>query len=177
MARARPSLTLVEAALLSSLIAVVLAVFVPAFVRRLQTNKISEAAELLQEMSRAAGAYYDTSWGAGRTHCLPRGAGPTPAAPTVDAADVDFGSAESEGSENWQALGFQPERPIRFSYQFAPDVHGCELRATVPPASILFSAEGDLDGDGVRSRFELRATVGESRLVQDAALRVHQRTE
>lgn len=177
MARGRPSLTLIEAALLASLVALVLAMFVPSFVRRLETNKVSEAAELLGDMSRRASAYYDTSWGAGRSRCLPPSAGPTPSAPTVDATDVDFSSPDTEGYDTWQALGFQPDRPVRFSYRFATGAHGCDLGSTDPPTAVVFSAEGDLDGDDVRSRFELRATAGDDRLVAGEALQVHQRTE
>lgn len=175
MARGGPKLSLIETALLLSLLGVVLAVFVPTFVRRIRTNKISEAATLLEEMSRGANAYYDTSWSSGEQHCLPPAAGPTPEAPSVDSRTVDFLASETPGHETWKALGFQPNRPIRYSYEYAPTRAGCGLGDA--GAEVVFRARGDLDGDGVRSTFERHATAAPDGLAPDEILRVHQRTE
>ena len=177
MARNRTSLSLVEAALLLCLIAVVLAVFVPTFMRRVRTNKISEAAELLEEMSRRTNAYYDGSSPSPAPGCLPPAAGPTPSMPSVEPRTVDFFSPEVSGHATWQAIGFQPERPIRFSYSYTPSAQGCGLGDASREITILFRAEGDLDGDGVRSSFERQATVGRDGFKLGAALLVHQRTE
>ena len=177
MARAGPRLSLIEAALLASLAAIVLAIFVPTFLRRVRTNKISEAPELLQLMSRQAAAYYETSWSAPDRFCLPPGAGPTPQVPTQASEVIDFHAAEATGSATWQALDFQPDRPVRFSYSYTPSRHGCRLGDESEPGSVLFRAEGDLDGDGVRSTFERRATIGRDRLEPEGVLLVHQRTE
>ena len=168
---------MIEAGLLLSLVAVVLAVFVPTFVRRVRTNKISEAAELLQRMSRGANAYYETSWSSLVRRCLPPPAGPTPEAPTIEAEEVDFFSSAAVGHESWKALRFQPERPVRFSYRYLPSADGCALAETGDTVSIVFRAEGDLDGDGVRSTFERTATIDEGRFAHGEALIVHQRTE
>lgn len=168
---------MIEAGLLLSLVAVVLAVFVPTFVRRVRTNKISEAAELLQTMSRGANAYYDTSWSSLVRRCLPPSAGPTPEAPTIEAEDVDFFSSDAVGAESWKALGFQPGRPIRFSYRYLSSADGCALPDSGDAVSLVFRAEGDLDGDGVRSTFERTATIDEGGFAQGQALIVHQRTE
>ena len=168
---------MIEAGLLLSLLAVVLAVFVPTFVRRVRTNKISEAAELLQTMSRGANAYYDTSWSSLVRRCLPPSAGPTPQAPTTEAEDVDFFSPEALGHESWKALRFQPDRPVRFSYRYVPSADGCALAESGDAVSVVFRAEGDLDGDGVRSTFERAATIDQSGFAQGEALIVHRRTE
>lgn len=168
---------MIEAGLLLSLMAVVLAVFVPTFVRRVRTSKISEAAELLQTMSRGAHAYYETSWSSVARRCLPPSAGPTPAAPTIEAEEVDFFSSAAPGHESWEALRFQPDRAIRFSYRYLPSADGCALGETGDAVSIVFRAEGDLDGDGVRSTFERSATIDRSGFVHREALVVHQRTE
>lgn len=177
MPRARPSLSLIEAALVLCVITSALAVFVPTFVRRLRTNKISEASELLQEMSDRAAQYYATSWDTGRSHCLPPKAGPTPALPSVDSNTVDFFAEEQPGHTTWEALGFQPDRPIRYSYSYTPSRDGCGLDGSDEIVSISFRAEGDLDGDGVRSIFERRATVDAGGLQPADALHVHQRVE
>jgi hypothetical protein len=168
---------LIEAALLLCLTGIVLAVFVPTFLRRVRTNKIAEASELLREMSARTAAYYTTSWDTGKSHCLPPGAGPTPATPTVDSEEVDFFGPEQTGHATWEALGFQPDHPIRYSYSFTPSRHGCDLIGGDDLGSVSFRAEGDLDGDGVRSIFERRATFGPDGLKPPEASHVHQRIE
>jgi hypothetical protein len=42
---------------------------------------------------------------------------------------------------------------------------------------VVFRAEGDLDGDGVRSTFERSAAVGRDGFMPAKALLVHRRTE
>ena len=154
MGRARPSLSLLEAAVLAGVVGTALAIFVPTFVERVRTNKIVEASTLLQELSHRAATYYGTTWESGRTRCLPPEAGPTPLEPTVDAESVDFFSPEATGYESWEALGFQPSHPIRYSYQYIPADTGCNLGGEGKDGPITFRAEGDLDGDGVPSRLE-----------------------
>jgi type II secretory pathway pseudopilin PulG len=168
---------LIEAALLLCLTGIVLAVFVPTFLSRVRTNKVNEAAELLQEMSDRAAAYYATSWDTGKRYCLPPSAGPTPATPTVELAEVDFFADGQSGHASWEALGFQPGRPVRFSYSYTPSHDGCELIGGDELVSVTFRAEGDLDGDLVPSTFERRATLGAEGLKPADALHVHQRTE
>jgi type II secretory pathway pseudopilin PulG len=177
VARGRTRLSLVEAALLLCLIAVVLAIFVPTFLRRVRTNKISEAAELLEDMSQRMNAYFDRSRPSLEAGCLPPPAGPTPSTPSEEPRAVDFFSPDVTGNATWEAIGFQPNRPIRFSYRYSPSEHGCGLRGTNREVSVVFRAEGDLDGDGVRSVFERRATVGRDGFTPADALLVHQRTE
>ena len=176
MPRDRPRLSLLEAALLLCLIGIVLAIFVPTFLGRVRTSKISEASELLREMSARAAAYYATSWD-GKSHCLPPAAGPTPAEPSVEAQRVDFYSPEAKGHETWKALGFQPDHPVRYSYTFTPAVDGCDLVGREDLGTVSFRAVGDLDGDGVESTFEWQATLGRDGWEQADVLHVHQRIE
>jgi len=159
------------------IVGVLLAVFVPTFVRRVRINKISEASGLLQEMSERASAYYATSWADGKRFCLPQSAGPTPTVPTVDSAMIDFAAEEHAGHESWEALGFQPDRPVRYSYSYVPSHHGCELVGDQVLRSVSFRAEGDLDGDGVRSVFERRATIDGTGLKPAEALHIYRRVE
>ena len=168
---------MIEAALLLCLIGIVLAVFVPTFLRRVRTNKVNEAAEILQEMSDRAAAYYATSWDDGQRYCLPPSAGPTPAVPTVESVEVDFFADDEAGHSTWEALGFQPDRPVRYSYTYAPSRDGCALGETEDVVTITFRAEGDLDGDVVRSTFERRATLEPSGWKPANSLHVHQRVE
>ena len=99
MARNRPRFSLIEGALLLCLLAVVLAIFVPTFMRRVRTNKISEASELLAQMSRGAQAYFGTAWSSSNRDCLPPSAGPTPETPTVDPQTVGPSSAPIPGPD------------------------------------------------------------------------------
>lgn len=177
MSRGRPRLSLIELGLLLCVVGIVLAVFVPTFVRRVRVNKISEASELLQEMSARAAAYYATAWPNGKRFCLPPGAGPTPSLPTVDSADVIFADEAQTGHQSWEALGFQPDRPVRYSYSFSPGQHGCDLVGDGEGGSVAFRAEGDLDGDGVRSVFERRATIDGAGLKPAGPLHIHRRVE
>jgi type II secretory pathway pseudopilin PulG len=170
-------LSLIEVALLLCLSGIVLAVFVPTFVRRVRTNKITEASELLQELSDRTAAYYATSWDTGKRHCLPPSAGPTPSAPTLESAEVDFFADDQAGHATWEALGFQPEHPVRYSYSYTPSQDGCDLIGGADLGSVSFRAEGDLDGDGVRSTFERRATLEADGFKPGDMLRIHQRTE
>ena len=177
MSRGRPRLSLIEVGLVLCIAGIVLAVFVPTFVRRVRINKISEASQLLQEMNDRASAYYATAWPNGKRFCLPPGAGPTPSLPTVDSADVVFADEAQTGHQSWEALGFQPDRPVRYSYSFLPSHHGCDLVGDGDRGLVSFRAEGDLDGDGVRSVFERRATVDATGLKPAETLHIHRRVE
>jgi hypothetical protein len=150
-----------------------LAIFIPTFIKRLRTNKLDEASEILAEMSRGARAYYESH---GRD-CLPPAAGPTPSAPSADPVAVEFAATNTAGSETWNALGVAPSRPLRFSYEYAPAQSGCGLSSLDEPVEVVFRARGDLDGDAVFSTFERRATVDRSGFHEADVLRVHQRIE
>ncbi len=178
MARGRPTFSLLEAGLLFCLLATSLAVFLPAFWQRLRSNKLAEAPELLEELQHRAASYYDKDWGDGRRHCLPPSAGPTPLEPSVDAVRVDFTAEGEQGVTTWKALGFAPTRPIRFSYRYTTTEHGCGLVGDGETPRITLSAEGDLDGDSVRSRFERAAVLTVDGQMQPLGpLQVHQRVE
>jgi len=180
----RPRLSLLEAALLLSIVGTVAAVFVPTFMSRVRTNKITEASELLQELSDRAAAYYGTAWDGGLVRCLPPAAGPTPSLPTIDPEVVDFFAPTAQGHDNWEALGFQPDGAIRYSYRYMPSEAGCDLGGEGKNGPVTFRAEGDLEGDGVRSRFERQAAPTLDGTLQPLGgpdglevLHVHQRVE
>jgi hypothetical protein len=175
-------LTLVEAALLVCLLGVVLSVGVPAFVRGLRTSKTAEAPEELERMFRAVAAYYETpqpTQSGKRLGCLPDAAGPSPAQPSDEPVEVLFAAPETPGSDTWRALGYTPERSIRYRYSLRPAYSGCGLDAPDRRDSpaVTLRAEGDLDSDGVLSRFERKAVVRDGRLVLDPLLIVHERIE
>jgi hypothetical protein len=175
-------LTLVEAALLVSVLGVVLAAGIPAFVRGLRTSKTSEAPEELARMFAAVRAYYaapqPTATGP-RVHCLPDAAGPTPELPSPDPVEVAFDAPEEPGAATWHALNYTPEGAIRYRYSLLPVRAGCSATPADArdPVVLRLRAEGDLDGDGVMSRFERTAVVRDGELVLEPLLAIHERVE
>jgi type II secretory pathway pseudopilin PulG len=173
---------MVEAAVVLCVLGVVLAAFVPTFVRNLRTSKVSEAPRQLRRMHQAAASYYETphskDGGRPRRHCLPSAAGPAPAEPAAEPEEVDFASEETPGHATWKALGFQPDRPIRYSYSFEPVATGCALGPDVGSPLVRMRAEGDLDQDGVRSLFERAAEANnKGELVPEGILHIKRRVE
>ncbi len=152
-------MTLVEAAVIASLAGITLAVFVPTFFRHLRTSKIDEASQTLADLAAAADSYYRTRHGSLR-RCLPPAAGPLPSAPNAEPAEVD--PAEAPGAATWLALGFDPDGPLRYSYEFLPAQAGCDVRVEPGEALYTLRATGDLDGDGRRSTFERSTTLDEA---------------
>lgn len=153
----RAGFTLVEVALLLGLLGIVVAVVVPTFVRTLRVSKISEVTEQLAAMQRSVASYYATArtTGAGlRIECLPEAAGPAPATPSAEPVSVDFLAPVTPGAPTWRAIGFHPTVPIRYRYTLLPSAAGCGVARDLPEPAVTLRAEGDLDADGVYSRFE-----------------------
>lgn len=174
-------MTLLEVCTVICIAGVIVAAFVPTFARHLRTSKLAEAAEVLEEMQRVSAVYFATRHdvdGHSHDHCLPSAAGPAPAATSTSAVDVDFSAAETPGAPTWTALGFHPDRPLRYRYTFAPSRSGCDLAPDGSAPFVVFRAEGDLDGDGSRSTFERNAGVdGDGNLVPRDILFVRNRVE
>ena len=165
--RRREGLTLVEVALLLSILGIVVAVSVPTFVRALRTSKMAEAPLELERIYRATAAYYETpqQTAAGlRMHCMPDAAGPTPSKPRATPVPVVFGAGDAPAT--WRAIGYEPAGPIRYRYTFLPARSGCGV---LPADShgepvLTLRAEGDLDGDGVLSLYERTAVTKDGAL-------------
>jgi type II secretory pathway pseudopilin PulG len=173
----RRGITLIEVALVLSLTGILLAAFVPTFVRYVHTSKLAEATERLASLHHHAAAYYAAEHTVGTRRlraCLPEGAGPFPLEPSADPVLVDFATDES-GAATWRALGAKQPALLRYSYEVAIPEPGCEQRPARPP--ITLRAHGDLDGDGTRSLLERVATPGREGLVPTGPLRVLSRTE
>jgi type II secretory pathway pseudopilin PulG len=171
--RANGGLTLVEVAVLISIGGILLAVGIPTFVRALHTSKMSEAPEELSRIFAATAAYY-----AKPPHCLPESAGPTPAKPSRQPVSVRFADPEAPGSATWQALGFEPSRPIRYRYTLDVPSPGCQqMRDSRDQFVVSVRAEGDLDGDGVLSLFERNASLRDGALELDRLLVIRDAVE
>lgn len=178
----RSGFTLVELALLLSLVGVTLAVMVPAFAREVRVSKLAEASEQLDALHRAVASYYATprrTASGPRIACIPRPAGPTPAEPSSRPAHVDFHGADVAGAITWRAIGFQPDCPIRYRYTLLADSPGCGGERSAEPreVAVRLRAEGDLDGDGRTSRFELALVPRDGVLVRAQPALVVDRVE
>lgn len=180
-ARARAGLSLVETAALISLSGVLLAVFVPNFIRHLHFSKVAEASQQLDDLYRGTAAYYATERllsGSAARGCLPESAGPTPGQPSAEPAQVDFLAPDAVGRGTWRELGLA-EAWLRYSYEVAVEQPGCAPRKAPAYPAVIFRASGDLDGDGVRSTLERSASISHDQraLMPNIPLRITQRTE
>ncbi len=179
--RSQAGLTLIESAAVFGVAGCVLAAFVPTFVGQVRLSKVAEATEQLRALHNATAAYYRASHrvdGKLQRMCLPESAGPTPPAPAVYPMQTDFAAKELPHSATWIALGLTTAQ-VRYSYQVSVAAPGCGPRANPPPVLVTFRAEGDLDGDGVRSSLERTAGASsdQTELKPGPLLRVSQRVE
>jgi len=106
----------------------------PASVSQSRPAGTAEATANIQAMVTGAIAYAEE-----------HGAFP-PAVPRTPAlASSEDRPWPDDASPGWDALGFHPSDPIRYSYEFA----------ILPNGECAARAYGDLDGDGVESLFEV----------------------
>src|SRR5688572_3346966 len=132
--RSRAGITLLEAAAVVCVVGVLLAMFIPAFLREVRVSKTSEASENLALLYRRSAAYFAVRRpqreGPTLTQCLPGVAGPTPHQPTVELAHVDFKADTTPGAATWRALDFNGRRTsstdrgtlVRYAYTFEPTI-------------------------------------------------------
>jgi len=145
---AQRGLTAVEAAVVFAIGGSLLAVAVPAFVRELHASRFAEPVEGLQRMGQGALAYAAAHPAA--KDAFPPSAPLTPATPPRGTREVDPPGAWDHPT--WVALGFRasPEG-VAHAFAFGFDAAPGPTRST-----FIGRAHGDLDGDGVRSTFEVR---------------------
>lgn len=138
--------TPLELAIAFCLVASLLAVAVPTFVREVHASRLVEPVGGLQRIGAAAVAY-------ARVHpvaqAFPSAAPLTPATPPRGHCEVDPPGAWEQPT--WRALDFSPG---------SPDVPHCfafSFDSALSPSVSTFRAQahGDLDGDGIPSTFEV----------------------
>jgi type IV pilus assembly protein PilA len=157
--RKKDGFTLIELMIVVAIIGILAAVALPAFLGYIKRSKTSEAPNQLKSMYSGAASYYEqprTGQGLTATMagmCTVPTAGPTPAtAPAGDSVMTDFPTDDP----NWNAYGYSLSEFSYFSYTAMAG--GASMCATAAGASLYtFIANGDLDGDGTTSTFELAA--------------------
>jgi type II secretory pathway pseudopilin PulG len=114
-------------------IGVLSAIAIPSFIGYVRRSKVAEAEQNLELLGSAV--HFECQ----QTGRLPGPAGPLPTFPTSERQVVDFGA-----DPGFVAVGFEHVEPLYFSYAIEPDPMN---------DAVTLVARGDLDGDGVTSRF------------------------
>jgi type IV pilus assembly protein PilA len=156
--------TLIELMVVVAILGILAAIAVPAFIHYVRRSKAAEASQNLSIMYKLAASYMaqehsDQSLGALiGTYCS---VGNEPLTPNPTAAKQRY-----NGGTNARAMGFTVADYVYFGYGFS-GTNKCGWAAN--DASVYtFTAQGDLDGDTIRSRFELAAGTDAERTLYHA---------
>jgi prepilin-type N-terminal cleavage/methylation domain-containing protein len=148
--------TIVEIMLVLSLLGVLAAVAIPAFVSHARRARTSEAVDRLAYLYQSSALYFtgehrSSPYGSGvAPHAFPPPSVPTPAAVPAAARVTD--PPGTWQTPTWQALGFAITDAHYYSYAY-------DSLGTNAQAAFTARALGDLDGNGVFSTFERAGAV------------------
>ncbi len=159
--------TLIELMIVVAIIGILAAIAIPAFINYVKRSKTSEAGANLKSLFQGAAAYYDSeNWGQGMVTAGASAAASTHC--TVDDADPSsYTASEAKFVVDWQsetvaasytALNFAPADPLYYEYHVTEEdgTGNCGTAASQTD-TYVFTANGDLDGDGAESTFEMAA--------------------
>jgi len=162
--------TLIELMIVVAIIGILAAIAIPAFVNYVKRSKTSEAGTNLKGLFTGAAAYYDAEhWPQGvpvpgavvaaSSHCTPGSIGPSRPLAALDDAKVVV-NWELAGLLPYKEFSFAPQDGLYYAYTVT-DVTPAGACGVAPlTASVYtFSAEGNLDGDVLTSRFEMAAAT------------------
>ena len=153
-------------------VGVLSAIAIPQFISYLARAKTEEARANLRTLATLADGYYELEHWAG-------------AANGMSGCAVGSGSTSNEIGPHktvlpsplgdpFDALGFSLLDPVYYRYEI-DGAGGCGHAPGTPVYT--FRAVGDLDGDGVTSRFEITATAAPGGRLERSPLRVLDETE
>jgi prepilin-type N-terminal cleavage/methylation domain-containing protein len=150
--------TLIELMITVAILGILAAIAVPSFGAFIARSKTAEASSNLGALFKTAASYYYSgdrgSQGTSAStssHCTVPTADPEPATPTR--SKVKFDPAPNS---SFRTLGFHVADFVYYSYGLRNASPGCDQLVNTE-ALYTFYANGDLDGDGTLSTFELVA--------------------
>ena len=138
--------TLVELMIVVVILGILAAVAVPAFSRYVKRSKTSEATTSIAAMYRLQSTYYENTQERSSSTTFATCSPLPTAAPGINKYPADV--TAWMGSSEWNSLGFLIDRPHYYQYSTEGSNAGMTVRAV-----------GDIDGDGIQSTFDRRATL------------------
>jgi prepilin-type N-terminal cleavage/methylation domain-containing protein len=154
----RQAFTLIELMVTVSIIGILSAIAIPSFSRLIARSKTAETSANLSSLFKSAAAYYAAeraTQGQGATvsgYCTVDDAGPVPLVP-------DHVKQSFVADSGFRAIGFSVSDEVYFSYGLASAGGGVSSCGHSPKDTGLYTfySNGDLNGDGIQSTFELAA--------------------
>lgn len=173
--------TLIELMIVVAIIGILAAVAIPAYMNFTKQSKTSEASVNLGAIYQGARAYFEGEMGAvtgnlptigaalmSSATCVIDNTATTNITPGTAAQLIDW-NALNNGAEGprWAALMFQVQEPVYFNYTAVPATPGaCNVMGTTAGLELYtLTANGDLDGDGMQSTFNIFVGVNQDNQV------------
>ena len=171
--------TLIELLVVIAIIGILAAIAVPAFIGYVRKSKSSEVGPNLKLMYTGANTYYSSERATqgitmtNSTNCVTTATTRTPATPTRTKQTAAFTQS------GFIDLGFDVTDPVYYGYLNAANAPGtCAQTSAAPLSLYTFRAQGDLDGDGTFSTFEMNAgVVNGANFTRSAGIFIQNETE